>query len=51
MTFASERSPWQQQGVNSGVRLPNHNTNAKFERVLSDIYRDIHRFKNVIYYS
>ena len=35
----------------SSVYLPNCNTHAKFERVLLVIYRDIHRFINVVYYS
>ena len=34
-TFASERSPWQQHGVNSSVRLPNHYIHAKLEKVLA----------------
>ena len=49
-TFASERSPWQQHGVNSGVRLPNHYTRAKLEKIVRIAFRDIHHFINIIYY-
>ena len=34
-----------------GVHVTNSYIHAKFERVLLDIYRDIHHFINVIYYS
>ena len=34
-----------------GVHVTNSYIHAKFERVLLDIYRDIHHFVNVIYYS
>ena len=34
-----------------GVHVTNCYIHAKFERVLLDIYRDIHHFLNVIYYS
>ena len=33
------------------VHLTNSYTHVKFERVLSDIYRGIHQFINVVYYS
>ena len=36
--------------INSDVHLTNSYTHAKFERVLSDIYRDTRHFINVIYY-
>ena len=50
-TFASERSPWQQHSVNSSVRLPNHYTRAKLEKVLAITSKDIHYFIYIIYYS
>ena len=50
-TFAFERSPWQQLGVNSGVHFLHHNTRAKLEKILPTTPRDIHRFINIIYYS
>ena len=34
-----------------GVHVTNSYIHAKFERVLLDIYRDIHHFMNVVYYS
>ena len=45
-TFAIERSPWQQDGVNSGVRLPNHYTHAKLKMPMKS--KDIHHFINII---
>ena len=50
-TLASERSPWQQHSVNSSVRLPNHYTRAKLEKVLAITFKDIHYFIYIIYYS
>ena len=50
-TFASERSPWQQHGMNIGARLPNHYTRAKLEKVLPITSKDIHHFLNTICYS
>ena len=50
-TFASERSPWQQHSVNSSVRLPNHHTRAKLEKVLAITSEDIHYFIYISYYS
>ena len=40
----------QPNDINSDVHLTNSYTHVKFERGLSDIYRDIHHFINVIYY-
>ena len=37
--------------MNNGVRLPNHYTHAKIEKVLSLISKDIHDFINIIYYA
>ena len=34
-----------------GVHVTNSYIHAKFERVLLDVYRDIHHFINAIYYS
>ena len=51
MTFASERSPWQQRRVNGSVRLPNHHTHAKLEKVLPITSKGIHYFIYIIYYS
>ena len=36
---------------NSGVKLPNCYSHAKFEKFLPAIYRDIHHLINVNYYS
>ena len=36
---------------NSGVKLLNCYSHAKFEKFLPAIYRDIHHLINVIYYS
>ena len=41
----------QQHNRNSGVKLPNCYSHAKFEKFLPAIYRDIHHLINVIYYS
>ena len=41
----------QQHNRNSGVKLPNCYSHAKFENFLPAIYRDIHHLINVIYYS
>ena len=38
----------QPNDINSDVYLANSYTHVKFERVLSDIYRDIHHFINVM---
>ena len=48
--FASERSPWQQHGVNSGVHAPNYYTHEKLEKVLPITFKNIHHFINVFYY-
>ena len=50
-TFASEQSPWQQQGVISIVHFPNHYIRANLEKVLPITFRDIHHVINIIYYS
>ena len=36
---------------NSGVKLPNCYSHAKYEKFLPAIYGDIHHLINVIYYS
>ena len=41
----------QQPSVNSDVRLLNHYTHKKFEKILSITLKDIHHFINIIYYS
>ena len=41
----------QQHNRNSGVKLLNCYSHAKFEKFLPAIYRDIHHLINVIYYS
>ena len=41
----------QQHNRNSGVKLPNCYSHAKFENFLPAIYRDILHLINVIYYS
>ena len=41
----------QQHNRNSGVKLPNCYSHAKFEKFLPAIYIDIHHFINVIFYS
>ena len=45
-----ERSPWQQHGVNSGVRLPNYYTRTKLEKLLPITSKDIYHFINYILY-
>ena len=49
--FIPKATMLQPNDINSDVHLTNSYTHAKFERVLSDIYRDIHHFMNLIYYS
>ena len=41
----------QQHNINSGVKLPNCYSHAKFENFLPAIYTDVHHLINVIYYS
>ena len=48
-TIIPKLSMLQPNNRNCGVKQPNCNTHAKFERVLLVIYRDIHHFMNVIY--
>ena len=50
-TFASERSPWQQHGVNNGVRLPNDYTYTKLGKVLPVASKDVRHYITTIYYS
>ena len=51
-TFIPKATMLQPNDINSDVHLTNTTyTHVKFERVLSVIYRDIHHFINVIYYS
>ena len=49
-TFASKQSLWQQQGMNSGVRLPNHYSHAKLQNFLPMASKDFYHFLNIIYY-
>ena len=51
VAFVSEQSPWQQHGVNSGVRLPNDYTYTKLEKVLPITSKDNRDFIDIIYYS
>ena len=49
--FIPKPFTWQQHNRNSGVKLPNCYSYAKFEKCLAAIYGDIHHLINVIYYS
>ena len=39
-----KRPSWQQHGVNNGVRVPNHYTYAKLEKILQITSKDINQF-------
>ena len=41
----------QQHGVNSGVRLPNHYTHAKWEKVLTITLKYIRHFINILAFA